>query len=203
MAFAIDAWWEERSERRLEKEMLINTLDSIRATESGILATYERMDLDDKNLRSFFDATEAELSSMPRESLRQILPALVRANTFDALAMLQTTDIGLIRDVDIRNAVNNWLATATELSQYNRQAESLSTRALLASGRHSVIQQLRFNGLESLDPEIDLVALRNDDELMAIVSALKATQSVQRRFFMSSIQDINEELQQLLVPLTE
>ena len=56
--------------------MFINTLDSIRATEDGILATYERMDLDDKNLRSFFDATETELSSMPRESLRQILPGV-------------------------------------------------------------------------------------------------------------------------------
>ena len=94
--------------------------------------------------------------------------------------MLQTTDIGLIRGVDIRNAVNNWLATATELSQYNQQAESRSTKALLASGRHSVIQQSRINGLDSLDQEIDLVALRNDGELMAIVSALKATQSVQR-----------------------
>ena len=30
LAFAIDAWWEDRSEQALEREFLVNTLDSIR-----------------------------------------------------------------------------------------------------------------------------------------------------------------------------
>jgi hypothetical protein len=203
LAFAIDAWWEERSERRLEKELLVNMLDGIRATDAGILAAYERMETDNENLRSLLNATDDELSSMPRESLGPMTAALVRANTFDASAMLRTTDIRMIRDSRVRDSLNEWLSTATELSQYNQQAESLSSKALLATARHRVIRQFHMNGIESLDAKIDFVALRGDAELMANVSAMKATQRVIRSIFLPNLQKRNKELEQLLVGVTE
>ena len=100
------------------------------------------------------------------------------------------------------NAFSNWLNLATNLSQYNQQAESLAESTILALGRHQVIQKNYKNGIESLDPEVDLIDLRNDDELMAIVTAMRQTQGIQR-LFMSMLQNINKELQQLLLPLTE
>jgi hypothetical protein len=203
LAFAIDAWWEDRSERQLEQELLIHILDGIRATDAGILATYDRIDVDHKNLDFFFNASEPELLSIPRESLQGIMSSLHRANTFNALAMLQTVEIGMIRDSEVRAVLNRWVNIATEISQFNHQSEYLAQAAMLTLGRHLVVRQYRINGLGSLAPKVDVLALRNDEELMAIVSAMKSTQDIQRTFFLSALQKLNRELEQLLTPSIE
>ncbi len=89
------------------------------------------------------------------------------------------------------------------MSTVNRRAESLSESASVAMGRHSVIQQFLINGIESLEPNVDLLALRNDNELMAVVSSKKAAQDILSGIFLPGLQSINGELQQLLTTLTE
>jgi len=117
--------------------------------------------------------------------------------------MMQTAKLDLIRNSQVRESINSWLNTASELSSVNRRAESLSESASVAMGRHSVIQQFLINGIESLEPKVDLLALRNDNELMAIVSSKRAAQGILRGLFLPALQSINGELQQLLTTLTE
>ena len=117
--------------------------------------------------------------------------------------MMQTAEVDLIRNSQVRERINSWLNVATELSTVNRRAESLSESASVVMGRYSVIQQFLINGIESLEPKVDLLVLRNDNELMAVVASKKAAQDILGGRFLPNLQNINGELQQLLTTLTE
>ena len=53
------------------------------------------MDLDDRNLVNFFNAADGQLSVVPRDSLRQIIPGFGRANTFNVKLAMKILELQL------------------------------------------------------------------------------------------------------------
>lgn len=107
-----------RAERQVELELLASILESVEATEAALVADLERMSGDESRASWFFNASRVELSSVPRDSIGGLPPALFRPNTADILqgplpGLLNSAQLSLVQAQEVRRALNDWLRVAT------------------------------------------------------------------------------------------
>ncbi len=207
LAFGIQALWDQRVERQVELELLASILESVEAGEAGLNAALDRMSDDESRSSRFFNASASELASFQRDSVGGVFASLFRSNSFDVLrgplpGVLNTAQAGLIREPSVRAALNQWLAVATELDQYNQQAERIGEAGSMALGRHDVFRRLWLAGIDELAPTVDLNPIRNDAEVMAIAASRAQRRYIQRLFAEPLLRSL-DTLRQLLLPLVD
>ena len=187
LAFGIDAWWGNAAQRQAERELLASIVESVEVSEAGLNRALNRLNVDEARTARFYNLPANELASFPRDSVQNLYTAMFRANTFDVLqgplsGVLTTAQLSLIQDDGVRAALNQWLAIANNLGDWNQRLTGLAEGGLVALGHHEVFRDAWLNGVQALPPAVDLKAVRDDDEVMALAAAVVRSRGIQRRY---------------------
>ena len=147
----------------------------------------------------------AKAASCSRAASSSVCTAVFRANTVDVLqgplsGVLTTAQLSLIQDDGVRAALNQWLAIANNLGDWNQRLTGLAEGGMVAIGHHEVFRDVWVNGVQALPPTVDLKAVRDDDEVMALAAAVVRSRGIQRTFT-EGLLDSLDELGRLLEPL--
>ena len=207
LAFAIDASWDRRVAQRFEVELLTNLFESVEASEQALNRALDRLSVDEARTARFYNLTASELASFPQDSVNGLSTALIRSSATQVLegplsGVQNTAQLGLIRDPQVRLALNQWLALATQLEGWNQRTTALGEAGLAQLGRHDVFRDFWINGSDGLPQNVDMNAVRRDDEVMSVAGALARTRRVWRQFAELLLGSL-DELRQLLEPLVE
>ena len=131
LAFAIDAWWQKRTDTEAEAVLIASIVQDIERTSSEI----ERVLARNKNhaavVRRFVSATPEDLRSLTDEHLANkffdeqgnqrrypktwILGSLLGITTFTPhIASMSDISLSKISDAQIRNSIGNWLVLVVD-----------------------------------------------------------------------------------------
>ena len=122
LAFAIQAWWEERQERDQEQE----TLNGLAADFASTLAQLHRQLVANEDRQALLVALETmadtEPWEIPADSAALYESALLGFGTFDARdgtleALVASGDLGIIRDPYLRQMLMGWQSIVGDISE--------------------------------------------------------------------------------------
>ena len=126
LAFAIDAWWDERQLRAEEQDVLYSLQEEFRANKAQVTDVLDRHLLAHEVISSFLAMQESELAALNPSEISQIISFFAHPRTFDPVrgsldALLGSGKLGLLRDRALREALTNFtnlLEDAVEDRQY-------------------------------------------------------------------------------------
>lgn len=169
LAFAIDAWWEDKLERREELEILLALSDEFADNREAIA---EVVALHREAENSFLELSRMQPSAVVQLDTARAFALrvdLMRFNTFDDRigtldGVIASGKLGLIRSEALRSRLSEWRGTLDDLGE---EAD------LLVRASERVLQREAELGVTfSNDPlEQALVTLVADEELMVRVRA--------------------------------
>jgi hypothetical protein len=135
LAFAIDAWWDEKKERDVEHR----TLEALR---SDLVASSEELDrlleglaAARTNFARFQAATPAELIKIDPEAVRPIVISLVTPASFNPItathdALSNDGRLGLISDPELLRHLSNWQRALDDIEANSIDLHAESVRVL-------------------------------------------------------------------------
>ena len=196
LAFAIDAWWDERQERAEEREVLESLLVEFQANRdqaASVISFHERVV---QSIKVLMELSEDEILALPAEAVEEALGSFGSPRTFDAVrgsvdALIGSGKLGILQDRELReslttfvNVVDDSVEDANYLGQssmtvWNEIARSggpWRTKADVLSAEDCVGPQPdkncytndALNFLPVATPQ-DLLNLRNNTVLMGYV----------------------------------
>ena len=131
LAFGIEASWQERQNRLEERGILQGLVTDFAANISQLddmIGTHREAD---HRLMRLQNLPSAESTGLPSDSLFLYLRAMTISSTFDARdgtldAVIASGNLGIIRDVRLREALIRWQARVQDLSEESQELRSSS-----------------------------------------------------------------------------
>ena len=141
LAFAIDAWWAEKSERAIEQEALETLRGDFLASSENLAGLLLALSDARVIFARFASATPAELASMDSDSVRPIIGSFVITATFDPLtATLDSLSndgrLGLISDPELLRHLSSWQRSLDDIRANNQELRAESLRVRRAMEKH-------------------------------------------------------------------
>ena len=181
LAFAIDAWWENRQEREIEQAVLGSLHRDFMQSRIDLdvaLATFE--DWHDRFAR-FQSATPAELARLDNATASLILTSLYPGMTFDATsgtldALVSDGRLALIEDTKLRGGLVAWLRSLADIAENETDIRAGALRAQIGTEKHGGPFQGPVAALGPVQADLGnllpataatLAALREDPSFMA------------------------------------
>lgn len=178
LAFAIDAWWDQRLSRGEERDVLAALESEFQANRSQLLEVIEVLETAQRRFAYLDGLDEASVASLPADSVGPLIAALASPRTFDANrgtvdALVGSGKLGLLQDAALRSALTTFLGTVDDAEEDERYLSEFAIRAWDGMIRHGgpwnvperVSRQDRPDFLP--DPTLaDLVALHGDRVVM-------------------------------------
>ncbi len=129
LAFAIDAWWDERKERDEEREAMESLYVEFKANRdeaATVIATHERSL---QVVATLMELGQDEVLALPAEEVDEMIRFFANPRTFDAVrgsidALTSSGKLGILRDRELREALTtfvNILEDAAEDRDYLSQ----------------------------------------------------------------------------------
>ncbi len=129
LAFAIDAWWDERKERAEEREVLASLyveFEANRVEAATVILVHEGAV---QSVASLLQMSEDEILALSEEAVGQHMRFFANPRTFDAVrgtvdALTSSGKLGILRDRELREALTtfvNILEDAAEDREYLSQ----------------------------------------------------------------------------------
>lgn len=196
LAFAIDAWWDERKERAEEREILESLYVEFKANRDEAAVVVASHEVAVEAVASFLAMSDDEILAMPEDEIQRHLRYFANPRTFDAVrgtvdALASSGKLGILRDRKLREALTsvvNLLEDATEDRFYMAQMSLTVWKEMARSGgpwrirleegagvdcavsrppRHCYITE-RLAYMPSATPQ-DMLRLRRNSVLMGYV----------------------------------
>ena len=116
IAFSAEAWWEDRSDRVIEAEILADLLEDLRASRDVLLADIEQ---NEGALEAFTGVFNYRAAELPADSLVTLTYRAWTSSRFDPVAGVLTSIVSrgqiiLIEDADLRRDLASWLNKVEE-----------------------------------------------------------------------------------------
>ena len=175
-AFAIDAWWAEKNERKVEHEALKALHSDFIASREQIERVLQSLADGRSNFARFQSATPAELTEINPDAIRPILSGLLKNNTFDPVtatldALANDGRLGLISDSRLLRELSSWRRDLDNIADISFELRAESVRMRRAMESHGgPFRRWRYSSDDlSILPMADgkdLADLRRDADFM-------------------------------------
>jgi hypothetical protein len=136
LAFAIDAWWQDREERGEEQVLLEALHAEFRANEEFLASFSDSVTAASQGIGAVSQMTEAELASAMSDEIldwiRRPFTAELQVGTIEGA--LGTERVGLIRSSELRSALGRYQALRAEMGEIESVLLRLSADAYVAHG---------------------------------------------------------------------
>ncbi|MBW1855900.1 MAG: hypothetical protein JRJ00_14685 [Deltaproteobacteria bacterium] len=148
LAFAIEAWWSEHKERKIEKEILSGILEDF-LHNSDLLDANEKIHVqvfDASNILASMIGPDAELT-VTNDSIGTLILDMQNHYTYDpmtgTLNALINSDITLIEDWELRKSLVSWLDLVEDMNE-----DELNQRYLVQEYLHPfLLEQMPFRSM--------------------------------------------------------
>ncbi len=129
LAFAIDAWWDERRERAEEREVLESLYGEFEANRDEAASVILVHEVAVQSVAALMELTQDEILALSAEEVEQQMRFFANPRTFDAVrgsvdALTSSGKLGILRDRELREALTtfvNILEDAAEDRDYLSQ----------------------------------------------------------------------------------
>jgi hypothetical protein len=173
LAFAIDAWWDDRSDNVRLAGAIQNTAGEVGDAREEIVNAVERNTFRMDGIRRFLSLQPDELLMLPDDSILSFKGVFATPSPFDSSGyalqgLLARGNLEIIADDELRSALIAWAQFPNEIERDYAEALQLSMLFFERMARHGVHSAFRN---ETGDFEIPgavplrdaLVSLRNDE----------------------------------------
>jgi hypothetical protein len=114
LAFAIDAWWDERHERAEEKEVLESLYIEFEANRDAVTATISFHDRAIQSIASLRAMAQNEILALQPKAVEAIIGFMGSPRTFDAVrgsvdALISSGKLGILQDRQLREALTTFI----------------------------------------------------------------------------------------------
>ncbi len=175
LAFGIEAWWDERQERREETELLLGLRQEFIENQVILGASLALVEEGVADLRRFVVLTPDQAAQIPSDSAwtQVIVPHHRVFSSSLSLGFLDATvssgKLALIRDSNLRAVLARTSGIQADVAEVLAYATELSLEAATLLGRYPEIQagQVALEGQRKIAPST-LRALRSDTEFMGV-----------------------------------
>ena len=138
LAFAIDAWWNQRQDRESEQIALAGLLSDFRSSRGELAERLQYLEEARHSFRGFLLATPEEIERLPEAAVAQIPNQLSASATFDPyLGTLEaiTADgrLGLVRSSNVRELLSKWAKIVGDSREDTLLVQSSSFRVSTAT----------------------------------------------------------------------
>ncbi len=181
LAFAIDAWWENRQELEIEHAILVSLHRDFLQSRIDLdvaLATFENWH---DQFARFQSATPAELTQLDNATAGSILMSLYPGFTFDATsgtldALVSDGRLALIEDTKLRGGLVTWLRSLADIAENEADIRAGALRAQIGTEKHGGPFHGPVAVLGAVRPDLSnlpsataskLAAMREDPDFMA------------------------------------
>jgi len=182
LAFAIDAWWDERSDRVRLAGAIQNIAAEVRDAREEIENAVKRNTFRIDGIKRFLSLEPQELLALPEESLLSFDGVFYTPSPFDTSGfalqgILSGGNLDIIADDELRSALIVWAQLPSEIERDYAEALQLSMALFERIAAHGVYTAFRN---ETGDLEIPdavplrdaLVSLRGDKEAVEVMAQL-------------------------------
>lgn len=142
LAFAIDAWWNERLERAEEREVMQSLYVEFEANRDEAAAVISFHNRVTQPVVMLMELRQDETLALPAEAVEEFISSLGNPRTFDAVrgsvdALISSGKLGLLRDHELRAALTtfvNIVDDAVEDANYLAQSSTTIWNEIVKNG---------------------------------------------------------------------
>jgi hypothetical protein len=201
LAFAIDALWEQRQNRKEELELLNVIYEDVESnilSQSGVL---ERIERDNALFTGFVQSTPLELSSVDAELARNSTNSIMRPNSRalsqSLISRLANSErIETISNGKIRSSLYDWNVIVGEIDERVSNLAALEIEGALLLSKH---EQFQRSLLSELSEKVDLRPIRSDESSVALGFAML----LERRIYSGWVEDSIASLENLRLLISD
>ena len=177
LAFAIDAWWDERQETVQTERMLQSMAEDFRSNLTEAREVIERHRTRRELVTRLAGMDDAQIRALPADSFGVYYAALYDPRSFDPAtatidALVGSGDLDLVEDEELRLLLSRFLNVVRDSEEEEEWMQDVSRRIRERTTRHGGPWDARSRSGSDLFPALtadDLIRLRNDEELMGQV----------------------------------
>ena len=182
LAFSIDAWWEERSDRMRLAGAIQNIAAEVRDAREEIENAVEKNTFRIDGMSRFLSLQPEDILALPEDSILSLGDAFATPSPFDTSGyalqgLLASGNLEIIADDELRSALIAWAQFPSEIERDYSEALQLSMALFEQIAKHSLYLAFRN---ETGDLEIpgavqlrdSLVSLRHDREAVETLAQL-------------------------------
>lgn len=173
LAFAIDAWWDDRSDNIRLARAIQNIADEVRDAREEIVNAVERNTFRMDGIRRFLSLEPDELLILPDDSILSFRGVFSTPSPFDSSGyalqgLLAAGNLEIIADDELRSALITWAQFPNEIERDYAEALQLSMSLFERMARHGVHSAFRnetgdFKIPNAVPLRDALVSLRHDE----------------------------------------
>jgi hypothetical protein len=186
LAFWIDAWWDERQDRLLEAEILDLVAAEVEANRAELRSVLTLNEEALADIDRFFRVSPNPSEQAPRDSVRSMIRALQRLDTFnpneEAASLLARTPVvgpgSLRRRTLIARYLQEWADAAEEHPTLKQRQNDVMGHLARYAGREADSGREAIPAMVARRGGAVLGELRRDEELVATVAQKAHWQNV-------------------------
>lgn len=173
LAFAIDAWWDDRSDNVRLAGAIQNIADEVKDAREEIVNAVERNTFRMDGIRRFLSLQPDELLILPDDSILSFRGVFATPSPFDSSGyalqgLLAAGNLEIIDDDELRSALISWAQFPNEIERDYAEALQLSMSLFERMARHRVHSAFRnetgdFEIPDAVPLRDALVSLRHDE----------------------------------------
>ena len=142
LAFAIDAWWNERQDRAEEKELMLSLHVEFEANRDEVAAVIAFHNRVTQSVVMLMQLKQDEIFALPAKAVEDFVSSLGNPRTFDAVrgsvdALINSGKLGILRDHELREALTtfvNIVDDAVEDANYMAQSSITVWNEIVRNG---------------------------------------------------------------------
>ena len=215
LAFAIDAWWDERQERLEEQEVLSALIAEFQLNRAEAVEVIETHELGRQRVAALAQLTVAEVGVLRSVEAEEILVAMANPRTFGPIrgtidSLIGAGRLSIIQDRELRKSLTSFInlsEDAEEDAAYLTEWAVVIWKALIRHGGPWRADNDELFGKEGFElgdfafvPKItaeDLSRIRRDSELMGLI----LTNQLNAAHYISEIRHVAAKIDETLLLL--
>jgi len=141
LAFAIEAWWEDRQDRESEQIALSSLLVDFEASREELATRVQNLEHARIVFHEFLLTSPEELERLPQAAIERMPSSISTGSTFDPYlgtldAIAADGRLALVRDRNIRELLSKWTKSINDIEEESLLVRSSSARVRTATELH-------------------------------------------------------------------
>lgn len=122
LAFAIDAWWDERKERDDERDVLLALKAEFETNQLGAISVVDHHEDSVRRIREFRSMSQASIEALTLNEQRSLVAKFASPRTFDpqrgsVRALIGAGKLGILRDPGLRDALMTFMTIVEDADE--------------------------------------------------------------------------------------